>query len=44
MDWLKRMNHALEYIETHLSEEIDYDQVAGTACCMWPRSKHYLFR
>lgn len=33
MDWLKRMNHALEYIETHLSEEIDYDQVAGTACC-----------
>lgn len=33
MDWLKRMNQALEYIETHLSEEIDYDQVAGTACC-----------
>jgi AraC family transcriptional regulator len=33
MDWLKRMNDAMEYIETHLSEVIDYDQVAKIACC-----------
>lgn len=33
MDWLKRMNNAMEYVETHLSETIDYDQVARIACC-----------
>jgi AraC family transcriptional regulator len=33
MDWLARMNNAMEYIETHLSEAIDYDQVARIACC-----------
>ncbi|PUA38049.1 AraC family transcriptional regulator [Paenibacillus elgii] len=33
MDWLDRMNSAMEYIERHLSETIDYDQVARIACC-----------
>lgn len=33
MDWLGRMNNAMEYVETHLSEAIDYDQVARIACC-----------
>lgn len=33
MDWLDRMNNAMEYVETHLSEAIDYDQVARIACC-----------
>ncbi|MFD3259013.1 effector binding domain-containing protein [Paenibacillus lentus] len=33
MDWLNRMNRAMEYVETHLSEEIDYEQVARIACC-----------
>ncbi|WP_353615592.1 AraC family transcriptional regulator [Bacillus sp. FJAT-27264] len=33
MDWMDRMNSAMEYIETHLSEEIDYDQLAKIACC-----------
>lgn len=33
MDWLGRMNNAMDYIETHLSENIDYDQVARIACC-----------
>ncbi|CAG7597107.1 HTH-type transcriptional activator RhaR [Paenibacillus solanacearum] len=33
MDWLKRMNNAMEYIETHLSEAIDFDHVARIACC-----------
>ena len=33
MDWLDRMNNAMEYIEAHLSESIEYDQVAKLACC-----------
>lgn len=33
MDWLSRMNSAMEYVETHLSEAIDYDQAARMACC-----------
>lgn len=33
MDWLDRMNSAMEYVETHLTEEIDYNQVARIACC-----------
>lgn len=33
MDWLERMNNAMGYVETHLSEDIDFDQVAKIACC-----------
>ncbi|WP_338553252.1 AraC family transcriptional regulator [Paenibacillus sp. KS-LC4] len=33
MDWLDRMNNAMEYVEAHLSEAIDYDQVARIASC-----------
>ncbi|WP_442950613.1 helix-turn-helix transcriptional regulator [Paenibacillus sp. FJAT-27812] len=33
MDWLDRMNNAMEYVESHLSEAIDYDQAARIACC-----------
>ncbi|MFF2890138.1 effector binding domain-containing protein [Paenibacillus sp. NPDC057967] len=33
MDWLERMNSAMDYVETHLTETIDYDQVAQIACC-----------
>jgi AraC family transcriptional regulator len=33
MDWLDRMNNAMEYVETHLTEAIDYDQMARIACC-----------
>lgn len=33
MDWLKRMNEALEYIEKNLDAEIDYAAVAQKACC-----------
>lgn len=33
MDWLERMNKAMDYIETHLTEDIDYNQVAKFACC-----------
>ncbi|QUI24039.1 AraC family transcriptional regulator [Vallitalea pronyensis] len=33
MDWLTRMNHALEYIEENLTEEIDKQHIAKLACC-----------
>jgi AraC family transcriptional regulator len=33
MDWLDRMNNAMEYVETHLTEATDYDQLARIACC-----------
>lgn len=33
VDWLDRMNHAMDYMETHLTEAVDFDQVAKMACC-----------
>ncbi|SDZ38544.1 AraC family transcriptional regulator [Evansella caseinilytica] len=33
MDWLKRMNNVLDYIEASLEDEIDYQKVAQIACC-----------
>jgi AraC-type DNA-binding domain-containing proteins len=33
MDWLKRMNNALDYVECNLRNEIDMNVVAQKACC-----------
>lgn len=33
MDWLDRMNNAMEYIETNLADHISYDKIAQSACC-----------
>lgn len=33
MDWLDRMNGAINYIEDNLSEEINYSTAAKVACC-----------
>ena len=33
MDWLRRMNSAMDYIEAHLAENISYEKIAQTACC-----------
>lgn len=33
MDWLSRMNGAVNYIEEHLTEDIDYSEVAKIASC-----------
>lgn len=33
MDWLERMNNALNYIENSLNEEIDYKEIAKAANC-----------
>ena len=33
MDWLDRMNRALDYIETNLADHISLDEIARKACC-----------
>lgn len=33
MDWLERMNRAMDYIEAHLADDISYDDIARIACC-----------
>lgn len=33
MDWLDRMNGAVNHIEEHLADSIDYEEVARVACC-----------
>lgn len=33
MDWLNRMNNAIDYIETNLTNEISFDKAAQIACC-----------
>jgi len=33
MDWIENLNKAMVYMEKHMTEEIDYVQVAKIACC-----------
>lgn len=33
MEWIERLNQAITYIEEHLTEDINYDALAHTACC-----------
>ncbi|MFF2885987.1 effector binding domain-containing protein [Paenibacillus sp. NPDC057967] len=33
MDWLDRMNSAMEYIEINLADTISFDEIAQRACC-----------
>lgn len=33
MDWIERLNKAMNYIEEHLTDEIDYGQLGRIACC-----------
>ncbi len=33
MEWVERLNQSMSYIEEHLTEEIDYEQLAKIACC-----------
>jgi AraC family transcriptional regulator len=33
VEWLDNMNHAIDYIEGHLTEKMDYEKVAQAACC-----------
>lgn len=33
MEWIERLNSAMQYIEEHLSDNIDYEQVSKVAFC-----------
>jgi len=33
MEWVERLNQSMNYIEEHLADEIDYEQLARIACC-----------
>lgn len=33
MEWIERLNKAINYIEEHITEKINYEQVAKVACC-----------
>ncbi|WP_068613857.1 AraC family transcriptional regulator [Paenibacillus tuaregi] len=33
MSWISRMNEAIDYIECHLMDEVDYAEAARVACC-----------
>lgn len=33
MDWVERLNQSMSYIEEHLTDEIDYDELGRIACC-----------
>ena len=38
MEWISQLNDTIQYIERHLSDEIDYEKLAKIACCS---SFHY---
>lgn len=33
MEWIEQLNQAINYIEQHITEEIEYEQLAQIACC-----------
>lgn len=33
MEWIERLNKAIIYIEEHLTEEIDYEELGRISCC-----------
>lgn len=33
MEWIERLNQAINYIEEHLTTEIEYEQLGKIACC-----------
>jgi AraC family transcriptional regulator len=37
MEWLGKMNSAIEYIEANIVEKVDYVQAANEACCSLSR-------
>ena len=39
MEWIERLNKAINYIEENITKEIEYEQVAKIACCL-----HIIFK
>ncbi len=37
MEWLGRMNDAIDYLEAHLGERVDFEEAARIACCSLSR-------
>ncbi len=33
MEWIERLNKAIDYIEEHLNDKPDYEQLGKIACC-----------
>lgn len=33
MEWIDNLNKSIEYIEEHITDEVDYEQLAKIACC-----------
>ena len=33
MEWMERLNSAMDYIEKNLTDKIDYQQLGRIACC-----------
>ncbi len=33
MEWMQRLNQSIEYMEEHITEELDYEKVAQVANC-----------
>ncbi|MDE5910593.1 MAG: AraC family transcriptional regulator [Lachnospiraceae bacterium] len=33
MEWVRRLNQSMNYIEEHLTSELDYEQLGRIACC-----------
>lgn len=33
MEWVRRLNEAVKYVEAHLAEEVDPEEAARAACC-----------
>lgn len=33
MEWIERLNRTMEYLEEHMTEEIDYEEAAKLLCC-----------
>ena len=33
MDWIERLNEAINYIEENLTDKIDYSKLGQIACC-----------